>query len=132
MEGHVYVAEAPRSTKSALPGASCGRDKNRRIYILYHCTIQLTLIHSKENVFFFGWIFLNPFSRCNFFRCQSFEPQWLPCSRPHNLQALNPHCDLEDFPSFIPSESTMDLVTSGPASAGLSSFGFGGLGSPKQ
>ena len=30
MEGHVYVAEAPRSTKSALPGASCGT-KNRRI-----------------------------------------------------------------------------------------------------
>ena len=26
----------------------------------------------------------------------------------------------------------MDLVTSGPASAGLSSFGFGGLGTPKQ
>ena len=25
----------------------------------------------------------------------------------------------------------MDLVTSGPASAGLSSFGFGGLGSPE-
>ena len=47
--------------------------------------------------------------------------------RTHNWEALNPHCDLEDFPSFIPSESSMDLVTSGPASAGLSSFGFGGL-----
>eukprot|EP00434_Breviolum_minutum_P009961 symbB.v1.2.008781.t1/scaffold514.1/size193457/7 len=46
-----------------------------------------------------------------------------------HFQALNPHCDLEDFPSFIPSESTMDLVTSGPASAGLSSFGFGGTNS---
>ena len=86
----------------------------------------------KKRVFL--WLdfpqFIFPF---NFFKMpQSFEPHWLPCSKTHTLQALNPHCDLEDFPSFIPSESTMDLVTSGPASAGLSSFGFGGLGTPKH
>ena len=33
---------------------------------------------------------------------------------PCQAQALNPHCDLENFPSFIPSESTMDLAASRP------------------
>jgi len=46
-----------------------------------------------------------------------------------HFQALNPHCDLENFPSFIPSESTMDLAASGASSSGLSSFGFGGTNS---
>jgi acyl transferase domain-containing protein len=48
---------------------------------------------------------------------------------PCQAQALNPHCDLENFPSFIPSESTMDLAASGASSSGLSSFGFGGTNS---
>ncbi|CAK9055129.1 unnamed protein product [Durusdinium trenchii] len=47
---------------------------------------------------------------------------------PPNLhfQALNPHCDLEDFPSFIPSETLMTLSAENASSSGLSSFGFGG------
>ena len=48
---------------------------------------------------------------------------------PPNLhfQSLNPHCDLEDFPTNIPKEGLLELASvAGRVSSGLSSFGFGG------
>lgn len=54
----------------------------------------------------------------------------LPRQRaPPNLhfQKLNPHCDLEDFPTNIPVEGLLELVSvADHVSSGLSSFGFGG------
>ena len=56
-------------------------------------------------------------------------PQLQPRRAPPNLhfQKLNPHCDLEDFPTNIPTEGLLELASvEGRVSSGLSSFGFGG------
>ncbi|CAE7919752.1 ppsA [Symbiodinium necroappetens] len=43
-----------------------------------------------------------------------------------HFQSLNPHCDLEDFPTVIPVELSELATVASHVSSGLSSFGFGG------
>ena len=99
MEGHVYVAKAPRSTKSALPGASWGRDKTEG----YICTIVpsnwLWSTPKKPCFSLVGFSF-HPFSRSIFLGASHLNPSGYHVRKPTKTAGSESSLRLGRLPKF--------------------------------